>query len=623
MKGILAYIFFLVSLVSYAQESDDKDLEWWFWPNYVLGQNARNEIGPRIDAPESPVIPLKSRSYPFIFFGEEPTQRIEDFYPAERLPLKTFSIEMWMLYHVNQPVGVFSAFRNKYEEADPFWILGLYGQEMVFSLSEKDGRFARSIHHQMEDRGWKDHWIHLVGTFDGAQMNLYVNGEKVSSETCGELISPDDEEYQLEAASYMSKEPYMQLGDLLKCLKIHDKALSQEHVNENFKQFQGLVKAGHIYPDLFHFTAGPYLQMVKHDEISLVWETSEPGKAIIELGTSIPLKESIVINDLALNKETNEFEGTNIHKYTLKELKPDQPYFYNIKMTNEAGETIESGNLTFKTAPIATSTFSYALIGDTEARPHVNSRVAQLLWDERPDFLLNLGDLTDGGKRDNKFQWNYEYFQGMNQFVSRVPVFPVAGNGEGDLYWFNNYHILPENKAYYKFSYGHADFFMLDSNQKHEFAPGEEQYVWLEEQLKQSTARWKFVAHHHAPYSSEENDYGDSWKGETHYGDPDIRKIVPLYEKYGVDIVFFGHLHTYQRTHKIHENHIENEKGVMYVQAGGAGGNLEDFAPTRSWFSAKTFRGHHYVTVEINGSELELRMYDSEGRMKDIFKIEK
>ena len=164
---------------------------------------------------------------------------------------------------------------------------------------------------------------------------------------------------------------------------------------------------------------------------------------------------------------------------------------------------------------------------------------------------------------------------------------------------------------------------MLNSNKKEEFAPGGAQYNWLEKELQQSTATWKFVCHHHAPYSSDENDYGDSWKEKSNLGDLKVRQIVPLYEKYGVDVVLFGHLHTYQRTLPILENVINQKNGVIYLQGGGAGGNLEDFSPNHSWFSAKTYRGHHYFTFTLVKNDLVMRMYDSQGALKDFMEINK
>lgn len=265
-------------------------------------------------------------------------------------------------------------------------------------------------------------------------------------------------------------------------------------------------------------------------------------------------------------------------------------------------------------------------MGDPEARPHINARIARLIWNDRPDFMLQVGDLTDGGQRSEKFQWNMEYFLGMGAVNSRIPTFPVPGNGESDLHWYSRYHTLPSPDAregYYTFVYGDVQFFMLDLNRsKADFAPGGAQFEWLRTELARLSAKWKIAAHHHPTYSSDEDDYGNTWKGESRLGDSDVRQIVALYEQHGVDAVFFGHLHTYERSLPV----VGGEpaaRGVVYIQAGGAGGNLEDFAPTPSWFSAKTHRGHHFVMCSVHAGTTEIRMYGVEGQLLDLFKISK
>jgi acid phosphatase type 7 len=73
----------------------------------------------------------------------------------------------------------------------------------------------------------------------------------------------------------------------------------------------------------------------------------------------------------------------------------------------------------------------------------------------------------------------------------------------------------------------------------------------------------------------------------------------------------------------IEANKVSEQNGVVYIQAGGEGGNLEDLAPTRAWFSAKTYRGHHYCIVGVNGGSLSFKMYDTEGRLKDFLELRK
>lgn len=615
LQFILVNSMILFSLCAVAQE-------WWFWPDYTLGQNARNYPGNRLPYPQTKTEIVKTQTVPLTFFGEDPTERIEDFAEAVSLPPDVFSVELWLLNHVNQPVGALATVKPRFTSEEPSWLVGMHQRSLFFSLRTADNPYANLIRYEIKNRGFNQYWYHVVATYTGASMQLFVNGEKVNETPVGKRAAvPKDQ--QLELAAYLKNEPYMKLGNLVKMFAIHPKALSSPEIAKRYQELQNLVVEGKLYRDLFHFNAGPYLNYSTQTSINLVWETDRPADFVIEYGKQVPPDQKIELNTLTLKKEGPGSAEDNIYEVTLSNLEPHTPYFYNIKAKARDGSVMESGVLTFATAVKSYEPFSFAVIGDTEARPHVNDRVCKLVWDERPNLLMIVGDLTDGGKEEHKFEWNFEFFQGVTQLASRIPVFPVAGNGEGDLHWYNRYHKLPESEAYYSFTYGNAEFFMLNSNQPKEFAPGGAQYQWLEEKLKNSTATWKFVAHHHATYSADEDDYGNAWKGKTNLGDAAIRQIVPLYEKYEVDMVFFGHLHTYQRTLPIKDNLVDQKNGVIYVQGGGGGGNLEDFAPSRAWFSAKTYRGHHYFIISVHNNTLNLKMYDTEGRMRDYLDLTK
>jgi len=595
--------------------------EFWFWPTYTLGQRAANHPGPKTESPLSHKNIIDAESTPLIFHGEEPTERVVNFTDVSKLPQQNFTVELWLVNHVNQPIGVLATKKPKQGTAEPEWLIGVYGKELIYTLKTDDSHFANVIQKKLEGRGWKNYWLHVVATYNGTSMRLYVNGDLLAEGVVGKR-SPIGVGSEIEVAAYMKSEPYMDLGNLLKMMRIHDHALTEKEIKKNKDELQQMVEQGKLFPNLFHFTAGPYLNNATPNSISLVWETDRPADFIIEYGEKVPYDKKMEIHTQKLSRESPS-SGPNIYNATLAGLKAETPYYYNIKAMSRDGAVIDSGPLTFSTAVRNESSFSFAVMGDTEARPHINDRIAKMIWDERPNFIMIVGDLTDGGTKDHKFEWNYEYFQGITQLASRVAVFPVPGNGEDDLYWYNRYHSLPKNDGFYSFKYGNAEFFMLNSNQPAEFAQGGKQYLWLEEQLKASTARWKFVAHHHAPYSADDDDYGDTWKAPAEHGDLAIRKIVPLYEKYNVDMVFFGHLHTYQRTLPIRENKVTQTNGVVYVQGGGGGGNLEDFAPSRAWFSAKTYRGHHYFTITVNGNELNFKMYDTDGRLKDYLDLKK
>ncbi|WP_277481873.1 metallophosphoesterase [Catalinimonas alkaloidigena] len=614
MKTLLScFTALLLSFPIFAQIPDEHLVgAWHFAPQYTLPGNAHNIPGPFISPPATPYKKVDTQAYPLIFHGEDPTERIINFLPADSLPHGPFSLEMWLVDHVNQPVGVLATVKGKDVNTEPDWLLAYYDGDVIFTLLTEDSPRGTILHAQA-DKPWKRYWHHLLATYDGSRISLYLNGTEVSSTSVKKRLQDRSASPEIEVAAYMKNEPYMDMGNLLRDLRIYNCALNSEQVQSRFESLQTTVEEGWFYEDKFHFNAGPYLHFATQKSINLIWETDRPATASIKYGKQLPLQEEVK----ASNFET-------IQEITLENLEAATPYFYNIISRDEEGNKIESGVLTFQTAVQDEGAYSFALIGDTEARPHINDRITKMVWDERPNFVLNLGDLTDGGFEPHKFEWNYEYFAGTRQLHSRVPVFPVAGNGEADLFWYKKYHRLPNDEVYYAFRYGNAEFFMLNSNEsKEQFKPGGEQYVWLENALKASTAQWKFVAHHHAPYSADENDYGNSWEGPSNYGDPTVRPVVALYEKYGVDMVFFGHLHTYQRSLPVLDDLVKEEGGVIYVQCGGGGGNLEDFAPARAWFSAKTYRGHHYATISIHHNKLRYQVFDTEGRMKDLLDIVK
>ena len=163
---------------------------------------------------------------------------------------------------------------------------------------------------------------------------------------------------------------------------------------------------------------------------------------------------------------------------------------------------------------------------------------------------------------------------------------------------------------------------MIDTNQK--VAPGSEQYEWLKTSLSESDAQWKFVCHHHPPYSSDENDYGNLWKtNQGTHGDLRARQLVPLYEEFGVDIVWNGHIHSYERTWRIRKGKAVQADAPFYMITGGGGGGLETPAPTRPFFQNNVRRGHHYVMVHINGGTLELKSYTLNDRLFDQLQIKK
>lgn len=207
------------------------------------------------------------------------------------------------------------------------------------------------------------------------------------------------------------------------------------------------------------------------------------------------------------------------------------------------------------------------------------------------------------------------------ELFSYAAVFPTIGNHERNHANYYKYFSLPKPKYYYQYSYGNADFFVIDSNKS--LKPGTEQYMWLEKALSESKAKWKFAYHHHPGWSSDADDYGKSWEGKSVWGDMNARNLVTLYEKYNLDIAFNGHIHLYERTWPLRGNKVDRATGVHYITSGGGGGSLEVVANLPSWFKSQCRTDFHYCYVVIHQGRLEFKVYDVKGNLFDSFELNK
>lgn len=352
--------------------------------------------------------------------------------------------------------------------------------------------------------------------------------------------------------------------------------------------------------------AGPYLQHVTQTGIVVMWETAQPCATVLEYGRTVPLTQRV-----------RDDAQRAIHEVALTGLQPETGYLYCVKSVAPDGREAASEVSTFKTAVRPETPFAFVVLGDSRTYPDRFARICALCWAERPDFAIHVGDVVSDG--NVKAQWIREFLEPAAILMRRVPMYVAIGNHERNSHWYYDYVSYPVPENYYSFDYGNAHFAILDSNQ--DLSPGTRQYKWLDRDLGQSRARWKFVAHHHPQYSSDNDDYGDTTRGPSDLGDDNPRKIIPLLEKHGVTMVFYGHIHDYERTWPLRGDKVDFRLGVIYVQSGGGGAEIEDFAPTRSWFTAKVKRDFQYCMVTIAGGELRLTAYDIGGRMYDYLDL--
>lgn len=123
-----------------------------------------------------------------------------------------------------------------------------------------------------------------------------------------------------------------------------------------------------------------------------------------------------------------------------------------------------------------------------------------------------------------------------------------------------------------------------------------DQLAWLEETLASSDSTWKLVGLHHPPYSS-----------GLHGSHEELRNtFVPLFERYGVQVVFSGHEHDYQRSNPI--------DGVTYIVTGAASRTRRTGVDD---FTAVAYSTHHFVDLNVFDDHLLVRAIDQDGEQFD------
>jgi hypothetical protein len=242
----------------------------------------------------------------------------------------------------------------------------------------------------------------------------------------------------------------------------------------------------------------------------------------------------------------------------------------------------------------------FAVIGDNGTGGREEYEIAHQMAVRHAAFpfetVIMLGDNMYGGQQPhdfvNKFEQPYKPL-----LDAGVQFFAALGNHDHQ----TNRLYKPFNmggERYYTYARGNVRFFVLDTDYL-----DRPQLAWLDGALgapKSSSDEWKICYFHHPLYSD----------GGTHGSQVDIRVILePIFVKYGVNVVFSGHDHVYER--------IKPQKGIFYFVSGAAG-QLRKGDVHRSEMTAAAFdQDQSFMLVEVAGPELYFQAISRTGSIVD------
>jgi len=328
-----------------------------------------------------------------------------------------------------------------------------------------------------------------------------------------------------------------------------------------------------------------------------------PNLAVV-FRTPQPTSNSFIWGSDASAATVKEAKPSREHIFSLTDLQPDTRYWYQINLGTKQY---------FNAPPAAGEPLHFAITSDAHfgAGDSQNNLTAEMLQQianpaNHYNLLFSMGDLVEFGFKDSQWQ---QALQAMSVATENIPTKYAVGNHDtllGGLEKWETYcdpggmPLQNGTQLYQRFDVGNVHFLVIDLEWSAEDFNAA-QSAWLQQQLASIPKDdWKIVIGHGFYYASGSVVADWNW-----YEDPGtICKLTPIFEKYGVDMVFSGH---------DPQMELLQKDGTSYVIAGTFGGALDPqrtyTSPESLWYCSTNF-GFADVTITGNTANLVFRAPD-------------
>jgi subtilisin family serine protease len=361
------------------------------------------------------------------------------------------------------------------------------------------------------------------------------------------------------------------------------------------------------------FNITPYVMSINESFEIIRFVTNISTNVTIEYGLNSSYGNSLENSSFSTSKEL-----------VISNLSPDTRYYYRVKsinMTNSFCFQNSSFNSSFKTSSNQKTSFSFALIGDSNGNSCGEiagnfSYIIENLSSKEIDFVIITGDNIEalsGGCTNHDSYWQ-TFHAIVSNLRKRISFISTPGDHENlsnDVSARNswkNYWILPINgngtngewnETSYYWRYANSLFISLntlESENSHNISGN--QYDWLTDTLNQSGYIHKFVFTHSPLLGSNKsgllpvtNPFWSNYLDDLMYNDK-------------VSAVFYGHENYYCY------NTTKNNT-MLHIISGGAGGALDPI--TRCLGIG--FSQYHYIIINVSNNILNASVYNLSGNI--------
>ena len=350
-------------------------------------------------------------------------------------------------------------------------------------------------------------------------------------------------------------------------------------------------------------TRAPYIQNVTASTAEVVWKTAAGGDSTVKYGTTTSYGQQ------ATGEAGRSIIGGQpgfLHHVKITDLAVNTKYFYQILTSGQSLSPAADPSYYFKTAlPTGSTTpFTFAIFGDRSS-----GTIASALNTRNPDFYMVAGDVAYNYSADGSVQ-DAQHFGPFNIINRHTPVYPTCGNHDSSACpTLVDEHALPQGGkagglSTFSFDWGNAHFTAINSNASVTYNSSSPQssapqMVWAYNDLKNSNQPWKILFWHH-----------NAWSSGSHNTLTNIvNGPAKMAQDLGVDLVFWGHSHVYERFSR----YPANGPAFFTIGNGGRTSGTPNCGPYPSGPTclASSHGEAGFLFGEVNGNDMTLRYVTS------------
>jgi outer membrane protein assembly factor BamB len=192
------------------------------------------------------------------------------------LPKKALTAEAWVRVDAPQRWGgIVGAIQDNGND-EQGWLLGL--NDSRFSLALRGTEGSDRLTYLTADHDFvTGQWYHVVGTYDGAEMKLYVNGVPAATSTAekGPIDYPPAAFYEIGA--YHDRDEYNRLQGMLREVRVYSRALGPEEIARHYRADED------DFGGAMAFAVAPYLQFRRPGVAEVRWQTDAASASIVHV----------------------------------------------------------------------------------------------------------------------------------------------------------------------------------------------------------------------------------------------------------------------------------------------------------------------------------------------------